>query len=107
MQYFGYRMCSARNVNECAFGHLKARFAALKRPMDVNLDELPFVIYACFVQHNFYELNGEFVNEERVRSTISYNRNFQPQIVHNRYLTDCNGAEGKRVRKVLTKYFDP
>ena len=25
-QYFGYRLCSARNVSECAFGRLKARF---------------------------------------------------------------------------------
>lgn len=40
-QYFGYRLCSARNVIECLFGRLKARFAALKRAMDINLDDLP------------------------------------------------------------------
>ena len=52
-QYFGYKLCSARNVIECAFGRLKARFAALKRVMDINMDDLTYVIYACFVLHNF------------------------------------------------------
>ena len=52
-QYFGYRLCSAWNVIECAFGRLKARFGALKRFMDINMDDLPFVIYSCFVLHNF------------------------------------------------------
>ena len=47
-QYFGYMLhvCSARNVIECSFGRLKARFAALKWAMDINIDDLPFVIYA-------------------------------------------------------------
>ena len=30
-QYFGYKLCSARNVIECSFGRLKARFSAMKR----------------------------------------------------------------------------
>ena len=46
-QYFGYRLCSARNVIKCAFGILKARFGCLGRAMDINLNDLPNVIYAC------------------------------------------------------------
>ena len=42
-QYFGYMLCSARNVIERAFGRLKARFSALKREMDINLEDLPSV----------------------------------------------------------------
>lgn len=52
-QYFGLSLCTARMVIECAFGRLKARFGALRRAMDINLQELPYVIYACFVLHNF------------------------------------------------------
>ena len=66
-QYFGYKLCSARNVIECAFGRLKARFGCLRRVMDINLDELPGVIYACFILHNYCDLNKESINEETVR----------------------------------------
>ena len=51
-QYYGYSLCSGRNVIECSFGRLKARFSALKRAMDINIQDLPHVIYSCFVLHN-------------------------------------------------------
>ena len=60
-QYFGYRLCAARNVIEYAFGRLKARFSAWRREMDINLDDLPTVIYACFILHNFCEINKESI----------------------------------------------
>ena len=104
-QYFGLKLCSARNVIECSFGRLKARFGALKRAMDINIDELPYVIYACFVLHNFCEFNNESVSEERVRSAIAYDRDFQPASQGNRGETNESG--GKKVRRILTKYFDP
>lgn len=44
-QYFGMKLCSGRNVIECSFGRLKARFGALRRAMDINMNDLPFVIY--------------------------------------------------------------
>ena len=55
-QYFGMTLCQSRMVIECSFGRLKARFGLLRRAMDINLDELPHVIHACFVLHNFCEL---------------------------------------------------
>ena len=77
-QYFGMRLCQARMVIECAFGRVKARFGALKRSMDINLDDLPLVIYACFVLHNYCELNNEKISEEQVKTAIHYDREFQP-----------------------------
>ena len=106
-QYFGLNICSARNVIECSFGRLKARFGALKQAMDINLDDLPFVIYACFVLHNFCEMNKESINGDKVRTAIDYDHDFQPLPVANNYIPDGHEAEGKRVRRVLTKYFDP
>ena len=50
---------------ECAFGRLKARFSALRREMDLNLSDLPTVIYACFVL-NFCEVNKESISDDRV-----------------------------------------
>ena len=66
-QYFGYKLCSARNVIECSFGRLKARFACLKWAMDINIDDLPLVIYACSVLKNYCELNNEYVYDESVK----------------------------------------
>ncbi|KAM9480709.1 putative nuclease HARBI1 [Clarias gariepinus] len=106
-QYFGLSLCRARMVIEYAFGRLKARFAALKRPMDINLQDLPFVIYACFVLHNFCENCKETVAEHTVLGTMQGDKDLQPPTQCNNYLTDCNEGEGKRVRRVLTKYLDP
>jgi hypothetical protein len=77
-QYFGYKLCSARNVIECSFGRIKARFSCLKRAMDINIDDLPLVIYACFVLNNYCELNNENVHEELARNAVSYDQEFQP-----------------------------
>ena len=43
-QYFGYKLCSTRNVTECEFGRLKVQFSALRRQMDINLSDFPGVI---------------------------------------------------------------
>lgn len=102
-QYFGYKLCSARNVIECAFGRLKARFAALKRAMDINVDDLPYVIYACFVIHNLCELSNESVCDGKVRRAVDYDREFQPPALPDRYTTDCNETEGKIIRRILTR----
>lgn len=106
-QYFGMRLCQARMVIECAFGRLKARFGALKRSMDINLDDLPSVICACFVLHNYCELNNEKISEEQVKTAIHYDRQIQPAGETNNYRTDSNEAEGKRIRRIIPKFLDP
>ena len=106
-QYFGMTRCQSRMVIECAFGRLKARFGCLKRAMDINLNDLPYVIYACFVLHNFCEMRKEKIGENRVLASIAFDKHFQPLSNTNNFITDSNEAEGKRVRRVLTKYFDP
>ena len=73
--------------------------------MDINLDELPHAIYACFVLHNFCEMNNESISEEHVQSEID--QQFQPQTASAGYSSaNCSEVEGKRVRMTLTKYFD-
>ena len=75
--------------------------------MDINLTELPNVIYACFVLHNFCEVNNERIGEEKVASAIDNDRSFQPPVNPNNYRTDCNEVGGKKIRRILTQYFDP
>ena len=106
-QYFGFTLCQSRMVIECAFGRLKARFGALRRAMDININDIASVIYACFVLHNFCQLHNEAIGEDSVSSAIDYDRHFQPEVVSFNYRASCNEAEGKKVRRILTTYFDP
>ncbi|KAK0141740.1 hypothetical protein N1851_020591 [Merluccius polli] len=106
-QYFGLSLCRARMVIECAFGRLKARFGALRRAMDINLHDLPFVIYACFVLHNYCEASKDTIDDNYVTEAIRYNRDNQPDPAPAVVGGDSLTAEGKRVRRVLTQYLDP
>ena len=91
------------------FGRLKVRFGTLKKPMDINLSDLPSVIYACFVLHNFCEMNNESVAETRIQGAIDYDREFQPACTTSRYTTSTGSNEnaGKGKRRILAKFFDP
>ena len=61
-QFFGYRLSSPRRAIECAFGRLKGRFRYLRRDMDINIDDPPYVTDLCFALHNFCEINKEAIN---------------------------------------------
>lgn len=106
-QYFGMTLCQSRMVIECAFGRLKARFGALKRAMDIIIKDVASVIYACFVLHNFCELHKEIIGDDKVSSAINYDNSFQPVVSLNNFRTDCNEAGGKKIRRILTNYFEP
>ena len=105
-QYFIYRLFSARNVIEYSFEPLKGRFGCLWQAMDINMRDLPNIIYECFVLHNYCELNKETVNEDNVQFAITYDREFQPGTTPNWYMTDCNETERKRIRRLVTNCFD-
>ncbi len=103
-QNFGLCLCRARKVIDCAFGRLKARFASLRRPMDINLNDLPHVIYACFVLHNYCEARNETVDEHCVLEAIQCDQEYQPPTRSNICPSDCDEGEGKRVRRVVAKF---
>ena len=105
-QFFGYKLSSARMVIECSFGRLKGRWGALRRAMDISIEYLPSVIVACFVLHNFCEVQGESITEDRVREECRYDKEFQPPTVSQSYGVAVNESAGKRIRQIYVKYFD-
>ena len=105
-QFYGFKLSSARMVIECAFGRLKARWGCLKRPMDINIKELPYVIYACFVLHNICELNNETIQQNMLSDARQYDKEFQPDLQPNNYRTDANEVNGKRIRQIFKAYFE-
>ena len=74
--------------------------------MNIKLQDLPNVIYACFVLQNFCEENAERISEDVVKNVIQQDREKQPgrKSITNSH---SNEVEGKRIRKVLTQYLDP
>ena len=105
-QFFGYRPSSARMVVECAFGRLKARFGFLRRPVDLELQNAIKAIHACFILHNFCEMNNDVIGDEQANAVQRYDREFQPPTqlfsptVHN------NERGGKEHRQVFMKFFE-
>lgn len=67
---FNSMLRSARNPVECAFGRLKARWSILTKKIDLALDFVPTAIYACFVLHNYCELNKCAIDPELVKFHI-------------------------------------
>lgn len=78
-----------------------------EKPMDINLDDLPHAIYACFVLHNYCEACKETVDEHIVLGALQCDQECQPPTQSNNYLTDCNEGSGKTVRRIVTKFLDP
>jgi hypothetical protein len=104
-QLFGYQLSSARMVIECAFGRLKGRFGALRREMDINIDELPQVIHACFILHNFCEMNNDVLVQECVNRGLQYEKEFQP--VHTpSFREQSTEAVSKDIQNAFVKFFE-
>ena len=73
--FFCFRLSSARMVIECAFGRLKGRFGCLRRDMDIDMKYLLEVIYACFILHNYCEINSDVTANSRVEETQRFDAN--------------------------------
>ncbi|CAN9504164.1 unnamed protein product [Ophioblennius macclurei] len=105
-QHFARHLCQARTSIECAFGRLKARFRALRRVMDINLNDLPFVIYACFVLHNYCEVSGDAVDDNSVAEAIRHDRENQPD-TEEAVQEDGETADGEKIRRILRQFLHP
>ena len=99
---FNQMLRSARNQIECAFGRLKARWRILQKPLDVKLDDVPNLVYSCFVLHNFCERKTSDVFHE-TEKIVAQERGQQSSMDRNySYFT----SEGGKVRDSIAKYFN-
>ena len=53
--------------------------------MDINLEELRYVTYACFVLHNYCEVNNDKIGDDKVLEAVQYDKYFQPSQSSNNY----------------------
>lgn len=75
---FNQMLRSARNKVECAFGRLKARWQVLTTPINLDLEDTPTIIYACFVLHNFCETHQTQIDNTIVQRQIATESEQQP-----------------------------
>ena len=95
----------ARNPIECAFGRLKARWSILTRKIDLKLENIPIVVMACFVLHNFCEWHNNTIDKEAVRAQMEWN--CSEESTHKNIpdpIYSCTTGEGELIRKTLTSY---
>ena len=104
---FNSMLRSARNPVECAFGRLKARWSVLTKKIDLALEYVPVVIYACFVLHNYCEVKKCAIDPELVKLHIEKHRK------ENGTQDACqdspfsgNSEEGEVVRDILRQYIE-
>ncbi len=98
---FNQMLRSARNQIECAFGRLKARWRILLRPMDIPVTQVPTVIFACFVLHNFCEQEKEDIDLRVVDKVL---QNERAKIKPDKF--SITTAPGKKIRNAIASYFD-
>lgn len=100
---FNQMLRSARNQIESAFGRLKARWRILQRPLDQKLDDVPNIIYSCFVLHNFCERNnkssGDVLGDAEI-IIAQEQRHQQPIDKTYSYFT----SDGGKVRNIISQY---
>lgn len=97
---FNNLLRTARNPIECAFGRLKARWSVLSKRIDLKLENIPVIIYSCFVLHNYCEQNKIGIDQMLVEDQILLNKENEDALA--KYTT--NEGEGGVVRNVLTTY---
>ena len=89
-QFFGFKLSSARMVIECELERLKGRFGCLRGEMDINIEDFPQIIHACFMLHNFCELHKEPVHQNLVEAAKKYYSEFQPTSKSSEHQTSNN-----------------
>ena len=71
---FNTMLRAERNLVEYALGRLKARCTILTRKIDFKLESVPFLIYACFVLHNFCNLEWCHLDKNLIRMQIEHRK---------------------------------
>lgn len=88
----------AKNLIECVFCRLKVRWPLLTRKMDIKLENVSAVIYACFVFYNFCEKHDLYVDKNQVKIQIGTMRQKEKDQCPVNFLVSSNAA-------VLAQYF--
>ena len=75
----------------------------LKKRIDMGLGFFPSIVYACFVLHNFCEIQNMTIEDDAVARQVACDR------LQSEDAPDClysfNSAEGTHVRNITTQFY--
>ena len=80
------------------FGTLKAQFDCYSRGMDINLNDLMYIIHSCFILHNFCKIRKEPINTPVVTTPLKYDLRGIIVKIKN------NGGNSKKIRNIYVSY---
>ena len=103
---FNYTLSRARVVVEIVFGRLKARWRRLSKQMDIHISNVPHVVTACCVLHNFCEIHGDSFDEEWLQDNSLLDDSTGTDSPHDdhSYSSSHSRNEGVAIRNVLVEY---
>lgn len=96
---YNYKLSRTRMTVENAFGRLKGRWRCLLKRLDSATSNVPNIIAACCVLHNFCELNGDSI-EPISESEVPVNI----RTTNSRNLED--DAHGCAIRTAICNYLN-
>lgn len=99
-RHFNYRQSRARMTVENAFGRLKGRWRCLMKRMDVNIANVPNIVAACVVLHNFCELHGDYCHPEWLSTTTPHDH----QPTSSSPSTNTPTSTATDIRNAITSY---
>ena len=97
---FNQMLRDARNAIECAHGRLKARWQILSVPLNLKLQEVPAIIIACSVLHNWFEEHNVGIDDAVVNDQIQRDHEMQPSRATDRRYT-FTSSEGRKIRDII------
>ena len=83
----------------------KSSLSILSRKLDLKLENIPIVVLACFILHNFCELHNDNIDVEAVRAQIDWD--ISEDGAHKNILDPVYSGttkEGETVRDTKTDY---
>ena len=100
---FNQMLRDARNAIECAYGRLKERWEILTKPISFKLQDVPSIILACFVLHNWCEQHNVGIDDAAVHQQIQQDSLMQPsRAVERRYTyTSSEGETSETLLKTI------
>lgn len=111
---YNYRLSRARRIVENTFGILAERFRVFKKPITINVKNVPIIVMASCFLHNFLrKKSANYVTRNCVDREDTEDNTFRPgdwrvndiSIGLNRSERQRT-ADGNAVRQIFTEYFN-